>query len=134
MNNSRILTIKNTKLSGYYFYVNLNIWGDFHICISVPLILDFVSKSKFSSKDCFHNSNKASWLSKIFLKHFALMAHLVTQSLSSFWLTDLDDSSNSLSMFSTILLTSFLVWFNTQPTHIFHPQYSLHHQELYNLV
>ena len=38
MNNSRILTIKNAKLSGYYFYMNLNIWGDFQICISVPLI------------------------------------------------------------------------------------------------
>ena len=36
-NNSRILTIKNVKLSGYYFYVNLNILEDFKICISVPL-------------------------------------------------------------------------------------------------
>ena len=25
------------KLSGYNFYLNLNIWGDFQICISVPL-------------------------------------------------------------------------------------------------
>ena len=24
-----ILTIKNAKLSGYYFYMNLNIWGHF---------------------------------------------------------------------------------------------------------
>ena len=37
MNNSRILTIKNPRISGYYFYLNLNIWGDFQICISVPL-------------------------------------------------------------------------------------------------
>ena len=37
VNNSKILTIKNAKLSGYYFYMNLNIWGDFQICISVPL-------------------------------------------------------------------------------------------------
>ena len=29
--------IKNAKLSGYYFYMNLNIWGDFQICITVPL-------------------------------------------------------------------------------------------------
>ena len=36
-NNSRIVTIKNGKFSGYYFYMNLNIWGDFQICISVPL-------------------------------------------------------------------------------------------------
>ena len=38
VNNSRIYTIKNVKLSGYYFYMNLNIWGDFKICISVPLM------------------------------------------------------------------------------------------------
>ena len=29
--------IKNVKFSGYYFDMNLNIWGDFQICISVPL-------------------------------------------------------------------------------------------------
>ena len=29
--------IKNAKFSGYYFDMNLNIWGDFQICISVPL-------------------------------------------------------------------------------------------------
>ena len=34
VNNSRILTIKNSKFLGYYFYMNLNIWGDFQICIS----------------------------------------------------------------------------------------------------
>ena len=37
MNNLRILTIKNAKFSGFYFYMNLNLWGDFQICISVPL-------------------------------------------------------------------------------------------------
>ena len=37
MNDSRILTIKNAKLSGYYFYMNLNVWADCQICISVPL-------------------------------------------------------------------------------------------------
>ena len=36
--NSRILGIKNGKLSGYSFHMNLNIWGDFQILISVPLI------------------------------------------------------------------------------------------------
>ena len=29
--------MKNAKFSGYYFYVNLNIEGDFQICISVLL-------------------------------------------------------------------------------------------------
>ena len=37
LKNSRILTIKNAKPSGYYFSMNLNIWGDFQIYISVPL-------------------------------------------------------------------------------------------------
>ena len=34
---SRILVIKNAKFSGYYFYINANIWRDFQICIKVPL-------------------------------------------------------------------------------------------------
>ena len=37
VNNSRIVTIKNAKFSGYYVCMNLNIWEDFQICISVPL-------------------------------------------------------------------------------------------------
>ena len=37
VNNSRILQIKNAKFSGYYFYINLNTYGDFQFCISVPL-------------------------------------------------------------------------------------------------
>ena len=37
MNNSRNLTIKNAKLSQNNFYMILNIWRDFQICISVPL-------------------------------------------------------------------------------------------------
>ena len=41
MNNSRTLTIKNAKHSGDCFYMNLNIKGDFHICISVALKRDF---------------------------------------------------------------------------------------------
>ena len=35
--NSRILRIKNAESSGYCFYMNMNVWGDFLICISVPL-------------------------------------------------------------------------------------------------
>ena len=37
MNNSRTSNSKNAKFSGYYFYVNTDIEGDFQICISVPL-------------------------------------------------------------------------------------------------
>ena len=35
------------KLSGYYFHVNLNIWGDFQICISLPLIKVHADISSF---------------------------------------------------------------------------------------
>ena len=38
VDNLRILMIKSGKLSGYYFYMNQNMYGDFQICISVPLI------------------------------------------------------------------------------------------------
>ena len=31
--------ITNANISGYCFDMNLNIWGDFQVCISVPLIL-----------------------------------------------------------------------------------------------
>ena len=44
LNNSRILTIKNAKFSGYHFYINLNIYADFQICISVPLSIDKMTK------------------------------------------------------------------------------------------
>ena len=36
---SRIPGAKNTKFSEYYFYLNTNIYGDFQICISVPLTI-----------------------------------------------------------------------------------------------
>ena len=35
VDNPRILTVKNAKFSGYHFYMNLNIYGDFRFCISV---------------------------------------------------------------------------------------------------
>ena len=33
----RILWIKNAKFSGYCFYMNTSVQGDFQICISIPL-------------------------------------------------------------------------------------------------
>ena len=36
-NNWTIVRIKNAEFSQYCFYMNTNIWGDFQICISVPL-------------------------------------------------------------------------------------------------
>ena len=37
INNYRNFKIKNAEFSGCYFYMNLNIQGDFQISISVPL-------------------------------------------------------------------------------------------------
>ena len=37
-NDSRIHRVKNTKFSGYCFYMNKKIYWDFQICVSVPLI------------------------------------------------------------------------------------------------
>ena len=36
-NNSVIFRFKIVKFSGYCFYMNTNVWGDFQICISMPL-------------------------------------------------------------------------------------------------
>ena len=47
--------IKNAKFSGYYFDMNLNIWGDFQICISVPLITWNASRRTQSNQH--HNKN-----------------------------------------------------------------------------
>ena len=38
--------IKNAKFSGYYFDMNLIIWGDFQICISVPLSSSLIQVMK----------------------------------------------------------------------------------------
>ena len=48
VNNLRILKIKNAEFSGYYFYMKLNIWGHFQICISVPLIRHFNLTSEWN--------------------------------------------------------------------------------------
>ena len=37
----RILNVKNMKFSGYYFYINRNIKGDFRVYISVPFYITF---------------------------------------------------------------------------------------------
>ena len=62
MNNSRILTIRNAKFSGYYFYINLNIWGDFQICFGVPLKRDFSSsKTIHFNNNCTRNNWLVKW-------------------------------------------------------------------------
>ena len=47
--------IQNAKFSGYYFYMNTNIQGDFQICISVPLIMQHFPKTKSSILVIFQN-------------------------------------------------------------------------------
>ena len=52
----------NEKLSGYYFYMNQNIQGDFQICISVPLIQndhtsDFDTLLQNNNDTCNHHRN-----------------------------------------------------------------------------
>ena len=54
VNNLRILKIKNAKLSDYHFYMNLNLRGDFQICISISLNSSF-QKLGTSSKILFCN-------------------------------------------------------------------------------
>ena len=47
VNNSRIVTMKIAKLSRYYFYMNLNMRGDFQIRISVLLKKNLFLDIKF---------------------------------------------------------------------------------------
>ena len=63
VSNSRILMIKNAKLSGYYFYMNFNIWGDFQIWISVPLSTYFVRVVTCTN---FFRKEKDEWTHWIF--------------------------------------------------------------------
>ena len=51
VNNSSILGTKNVKFSGYYFCLNINIWGSFRICISVPLSHLPERKFKYNFQD-----------------------------------------------------------------------------------
>ena len=53
MYNSSILGIQNAKCSGYQFYMNIDIWANFQICIVVPL-------SKTVSLPIFHSLGKIS--------------------------------------------------------------------------
>ena len=61
VNNSKILTIKNPKFSGYYFYMNLIIWGDFQICISVRLNIETINLDKKKNWDLV----KSKWINTI---------------------------------------------------------------------
>ena len=66
MNNSKILTIKIGKFPGYYFHMNLNIQGDFQICISVPLSDDeFFRDTVDTPKDGIEQHKKREGLKSV---------------------------------------------------------------------
>ena len=78
VNNSRILRIKNVKFSGYCFHLNTNIYRDFQICISVPLIIilrDFIKQPIIKQSPTFFQFFFSHWL--FFLFHY--------QSICKFW-------------------------------------------------
>ena len=77
LNNSKIVRIKNAKFSGHHFYMDINIYGGFQICISVPLIV-FISKAwnliSLNVKSSYINSCRSHifsiclcWIVKLFL-------------------------------------------------------------------
>ena len=47
--------IKNANFSGYYFYVNKNIWRDFQICVTVPI------RFHNGGRNTFVNTSKKKW-------------------------------------------------------------------------
>ena len=67
--NSRIHRIKKAKFSGYFFYMNRNIWEDFQMCISVPLSISSERETEsFCSSFCNVPKNDVS-ISQHFLGH-----------------------------------------------------------------
>ena len=67
LNYFRILRIKNAKFSGYYFYMNTNIKGNFQICISVSLTLIYGSLRSIG----------AVWRSEPVLLDEAVRTHII---------------------------------------------------------
>ena len=77
-NNSVILTMHNTKFLGCYFHMNIIMYGDFKICISVPLIGLNRYQVYFSAKHRFMKINKVHQNYKF---TFLYPRHLVAQHL-----------------------------------------------------
>ena len=70
VNNSKILRIMNAKFSGYCFYKNAIIQGDFQICISLPLRFKL-----FDNDTCF----------VILVSLIAIMSNFVLVQLKRCW-------------------------------------------------
>ena len=79
VNNSRILRIKNAKLSGYSFHMNPNIQWNFQICIIVPL--NFSGKAKYNEE---MSNNESLW--REHLRKISYAKYLFSYSFS-FWPT-----------------------------------------------
>ena len=60
-NNSKIVRIKNVNFSGYCFYMNTNIQGDFQIFISVPLKLTKKKQERHLIPHENRRKSKVSW-------------------------------------------------------------------------
>ena len=58
--------ITSGKLSGYYFYMNQNMYGDFQICINVPLI-KFVGATQDTQRTIWYFNGLLSWSSEIII-------------------------------------------------------------------
>ena len=74
VNNSRILTIKIAKFSGYYVYMNLNIWEDFqilHQCtFKVLLLVVFSVEFNFWSKTRVFQTSYLIFLISLFFSEY----------------------------------------------------------------
>ena len=104
--NSRIYRIKNAKFSGYYFYMNTNIEGDFWICISVPLKSGearALRKQKFKVKKIilFLLFGKSTFVTKhhttpkVFVRRLFVPSNTIKKPISSISLTITRDTSKT---------------------------------------
>ena len=114
VNNSRILTIKNAKFTAYYFYMNLNIWLYFQICINVPLKKSWFPAAiqyallKFTYHWCFAHVQLKLWNRKI-CKIFLLLGNLWFQMVTVLVkIPLLLHISRTLETFHTSSVTKFL--------------------------
>ena len=72
VNNSGILRIQNAKFSGYHFYMNTNIWRDFQIWISVPLISSLEELVKLFCSNYWQKPQVTARLPEVFCKQGVL--------------------------------------------------------------
>ena len=76
------------KFSGYYFYMNRNIWGDFLICISVPLKVGDISTATWQgiSVPPWTNRDFLWWADAKMVKILATLSNMSSRKLT-WWMT-----------------------------------------------